>query len=164
MQNQNEFYDRKDSVDIFEKFSIYPIFWLTSLCMIVIFLLSFYFIYFSPRLYIFKFMPYFVSYVFTYLLIYSILFIYLAFSYRTKSLNMKLFSNIKILGLYPLQIISRTGLKFIDIFGFFISASFGIISLFIIKIQFLFPLFLFITAQFLFAIIFGRTNKWNLTP
>ena len=148
--------------EVFEKISIMPVFWLAGFYTLIIYLITFYPVYFSPKLYFFHFLSYNLSALLFYGLVYFILFVVLTFMYRSKAVHMRFFSDVKLLGFYPVQIISRTSLTKEDIWGATLSIVFAVLTIIFPKIFFLLPLFLLLAFLFIFATLSDKGEPWEL--
>lgn len=137
---------------------IYP----SSLITFVLFLITLFTPYYHSGFSILPFLPAFISYVFSYLLLFLIIYAVTAFTYREKAVNMKIFSPfILVYGFHPLEFNSRLGVKVIDYIGIFFSITFGLMSLILSSIKILFPGFLLLLIIFVSSIIWGSVKPWE---
>ena len=162
MQNDLKGNSQK-SAKIFEKVSIKPVLFISSLAAIFFYIITFFPYYFVSKFIIISSFPFLLNYILFYLFILLIFMVIFIFIYRDKIANMEDFSHsIKIFGINPELLVRRTGVRFIDIFGLIISVIFMITSLLIISLHFLVPFFLLTGLSFFFAIISGKTKLWSL--
>jgi hypothetical protein len=66
------------------------------------------------------------------------------------------------MGFRPMHLVNRTGVKYIDFFGLFVTLIFALETLLLPGWGYLFPGFLFLLLSFLSAIIAGSTKIWKL--
>jgi hypothetical protein len=159
----NKQHTGESSDENLEKVSIKPLLYLTSIVSLVIFLLSFYPYLFIYKLHLIKIFSCNFSYVITYLILFFILLVGLIIYYRHLVLHMEEMSKyVRIFGLNPEWLITRTGNKGVDWVGFLAGLVLCIISLVCPKTFFFFPGFLFFTLSFFFALLLGNPNKWKL--
>lgn len=150
-----------DSEHLFERFSVRPVLFMASIMTLGLWTILFIPINFF-KFHLFHFMGFFFSYVLTFLILYVIVFITLVLVYRHNALQMKIFSNVPIFGIYPQTFMRRTGLPYVDILGVILGIFFCIITLLFTKVHCLFPFFVFTTLSFLFAILSGVKDPWML--
>lgn len=153
-----------ESQDIIERFTVFPVLWLSVFYTLVIYIITVFPVYFSIKIHMFNFVSFFMSFVLTYIVLFVFVFILLAFLYKHKAHNSKYFASLRFLGFYPVLVISRVGISKIDISGLSVSLFFAIISLLFAKIQFFFPFFMFLSLLFLFSLFWGKTGEWTLSP
>jgi len=147
---------------VFEKIKTTHLIYPSTLITIFIFVLTFYF-YYKSGIILIPFLPFYSSYVFSYLFVLLVVYLITVFIFRTKAINMALFApHVQVYGYHPLEFSSRLGVRYVDIFGLVISSIFCIITLFFLQIKMLFPGFLLFSLSFLSSLLFSNEKKWEL--
>lgn len=158
----SKYHTSEQSGEIFEKFSVKPVLFVASVVMVFITVCLIYPLFFSPKIHVLTFLSFYSSYIFTFLILYVIVYLILVFIYRHQSLQMKTFSEQPILGLKPIYLVCRTGVRLIDIFGMIVGIALSVLCYLKEPLRFLFPLFLFFSFAFISALYTGPATKWQL--
>lgn len=153
----------KESVDVFEKFSIKPLLYLSIIITLVIYAISFYPVYFILKPKIIGVLPFSFNYILLYLALWVVVFTVFGFYYKNRAANMSDFvGNFKFLRQNPKTFVARTGVRLIDIVGVVFATFFAITSSLFEPLHFLIPFFILSGLSFLFALITGSSKQWNL--
>lgn len=158
----SKYHTSEQSGEIFEKFSVKPVYFVASIIMVFVTVCLIYPLYYSPKIHILTFLSFYSSYIFTFLILYVLVFLILVFVYRHQALQMKMFSEQPILGFKPIYLVCRTGVRLIDIFGMIAGIALCVLCLLKEPLRFLFPLFLFFSFAFISALLTGPATKWKL--
>lgn len=159
MINNNQAVNNDDRV--FEQIKTTHLIYPSTLISILIFAATFYF-YYNSGITLISFLPFFSSYIFSYLVLLLIVYLMTVLTFRNKAVNMRIFApHVQVYGYHPLEFSSRLGVKYIDIIGAVISFIFCITTLVIIPIKMLFPGFLLFFLSFLSSIIWSNQKKWE---
>jgi len=146
---------------VFEKIKTTHLVYPSTLISIFIFVVTFYSYYISGII-IIPFLPFYSSYVFSYVFLLLIVYLMTVLTFRREAINMPIFAHhVLVYGYHPLEFSSRLGVKYIDIIGAALSFIFCVISLIIPEIKLLFPGFLLFFSSFLSSIIWSSQKKWE---
>lgn len=146
---------------VYEKIKTTHLIYPSTLLSIFIFVVTFYF-YYNSGLVLISFLPFYSSYVFSYLFLVVIIYVITVIIFRKKAIQMKIFApHIMVYGYHPLEFSSRLGVKLVDIIGAVISFVFCIISQLISPLKLLFPGFMLFFLSFLSSIIWSNQRKWE---
>ncbi len=151
-----------DDDHVFEHIKTTHLIYPSTLISILIFVFTFYF-YYESGITLIPFLPFYSSYVFSYILLFLFVYVLTVLTFRSKAINMRIFApHVQVYGYHPLEFSSRLGVKYIDIIGAVISFIFCIIALIILPIKILFPGFLLFFLSFFSSIIWSNIKKWEL--
>lgn len=156
--NQNN----NNEARVFERIKTTHLIYPSTLISILIFVFTFFF-YYNSEIVLIPFLPFYSSYVFSYLFLLVIVYFFTVFISRTKAIQMEIFApHVLVYGFHPLEFSSRLGVKYIDVVGIVISFVFCIITLIIFPLKMFFPGFLLFFLSFLSSILFSNVKKWEI--
>ncbi len=156
-----KYHQKEKSGENFDKIGVKPLLYYSSLLAVIFFIVTcipFYNLNYTP----FLILPVFSFYLYSYLFISILIFLILILVFRDKAGNLEIFSDVKILGLRPISLVNRTGVRYIDFAGLFLGSIIFIITLLTPAIQIISPGILLLTLSYLFALLSGKSNKWSL--
>lgn len=146
---------------VFEQIKTTHLIYPSTLISIIIFVITFYF-YYKSDLILLSFLPFYSSYVISYIILLILIYIISIFLFRNKAINMRIFApHVKVYGYHPLEFSSRLGVKYIDIVGAILSFIFCILSIVLTPLEMLFPGFLLFLISFISSIKWSNRKKWE---